>query len=94
MVEITLCERVAKAIERVRFAPFINDGAPSKMDVALARAAIEASGIEQLTTDLDTVVRALTEIREAVEKRQLPITNQIYEIADEALSNIKREGVA
>lgn len=34
----------------------------------------------------DALRKALIEIREAVSKRQLPITNQVYEIADKALA--------
>ena len=89
MVEITtLCERLRAACSE--------DGTLSLFagDLVNPNGPEAATKLEQLTTDLDTVVRALAEIRAAVEKRQLPITNQVYEIADEALSNIKREGVA
>jgi len=35
---------------------------------------------------------ALEQIRELVSKRQLPITNQVYEIADAALAHGERVG--
>lgn len=61
-----LVERVAKAIERVRFAPFINDGGPSKMDIALARAAIEAIRIEQLHKEVERLTDAASRARDAI----------------------------
>jgi hypothetical protein len=47
-----------------------------------------ADRLTTLSSERDLLVEALESIRDAVSKRQLPITNQVYEIADAALTGV------
>lgn len=70
-------EALAAALEQIKNHEWPPEPAPER-DLATELVLYFADRIEALED-------ALRQVRSAVEKRQLPITNQVYELADTAL---------